>query len=439
MKVKHLFSIKVLVIVGLLLIGCNGTMANETLLQGEEVPAEEPVVEVQPSYETILISAVGDVMVHGPQLKAQYNPQTDSYNFNNNFEFMKPYIKKADLAIANLETTFGGKERGYSSFPMFNTPDDLADALQQAGFNTIVTINNHTYDKGTDGLLRTLTVLRDKELTTIGTRKNEAEKSYDVIEVKGIQVGITAFTYETPRWGQYKTLNAIKIPKEAESLIDSFSYEYLEEDLEKIRQRIEKMKNEGAELIVFYVHWGEEYQRKPNAYQRKIAQILSNFGVDIIFGSHPHVVQSMEIINSEIDQHSTLVVYSMGNFLSNQRYEIMNNRYTEDGLMVNVLVQKNLMNNKITLEEVSYIPTWVHRYNKSGKWYYEIIPVVEASLNPEAYNLLNNDSRSRASRSKNNTIEILQTEDSRIRLYTINSSDAEEDGKKTSGEILGDL
>lgn len=327
-----------------LIVGCNPVKGRET--DGDYpnlTDHKEPVIE-GPAFKTIVISGVGDIMVHGPQISAQFQPETKTYDFRNNFQYIKPFIQKADISIANLETTFAGAERGYSSFPQFNTPDALADSLVDAGFNAISTANNHTYDTGTVGVKRTLSVLWERGLKTMGTRQRPEEKSYVILEEKGIKVGLTAFTYETPRWEGHKTINALKLSEEAAGLIDTFSYEYLEEDLERIKQRIQDMRAEGAEIIVFYIHWGEEYQREPNDYQRKIAQRLSDLGVDIIFGSHPHVVQPIEIIESQVNQHQTLVVYSMGNFLSNQRYEILKNRYTEDGLMVSVTLKKKYAN-----------------------------------------------------------------------------------------------
>lgn len=412
----------VLIVCLLLLTGCQLVKGQESWVEdsGEAEPPVEIAEEAEPSFETLVISGAGDIMVHGPQLTAQYQPETREYDFSNNFQYMKPLIEKADIAIANLETTFGGQERGYSSFPRFNTPDSMADALVYAGFDTISTSNNHTFDTGIEGIKRTLSVLHDRGLRTVGTRSGSQEQSYLIVEEKGIKVGLTAFTYETPRLGEHRTLNALKIPKEAEPLIDSFGYEYLEEDLEIIRQRIEQMRASGAEIIVFYIHWGEEYQREPNEYQRKIAQTLSNYGVDIIFGSHPHVLQPVEIIDSETDSRQTLVVYSMGNFLSNQRYEILKNPYTEDGLMVEVTMKKNLKTKEIVIDTVGCIPTWVHRYYINKKGYYEIVPVMEAVERPEEFNLFSEDSRRRSEKSRENSLSILKTEEPRVRIKSLN-------------------
>lgn len=215
------------------------------------------------------ISAVGDIMVHAPQIEAQYDQESSSFDFTNNFKFVKPYLLQADLAIGNLETTFGGKEKGYAGFPLFNSPDELADALKCAGFDVISTANNHTFDTGKEGILRTLAILEERGLKAVGTRKSIEDESFLVIDVEGIKLGISAYTYETPRQGEHRALNAIRLPKEVEPLIDRFGFEDLEGDLDKIKERVRLMEQRGAEVIIFFMHWGHEYRRRPNKYQKK--------------------------------------------------------------------------------------------------------------------------------------------------------------------------
>ncbi|RQD78522.1 MAG: CapA family protein, partial [Candidatus Syntrophonatronum acetioxidans] len=326
----------------------------------------------------------------------------------NNFEFIKPYLEKSHLALANLETTFGGRERGYSGYPLFNTPDALASGLKFAGFDVISTANNHSLDTGREGLVRTLRVLEEENLPAAGTRSTPEEKGYVIKNIEGIKVGISAYTYETPRYQGRRTINGIALSPELEKLIDSFGYETLEEDLQDMKKRVERKKEEGAELIIFYLHWGEEYQREPNSYQEKIARELSTYGVDIIFGSHPHVLQPVEFVEGE-GGHQTLVVYSMGNFISNQRYEHLGTRYTEDGIIVNVTVKKDFLENQVFIEEVSYIPTWVHRYDRGGRWVYEILPLVDALENKAVFNLNSENSIWRAQNSLENTLSILES------------------------------
>ncbi|WP_168198271.1 CapA family protein [Crassaminicella thermophila] len=374
-----------------------------------DVENEKPEDKVQDPLE-IKISAVGDIMVHGPQLRAQYNQNKEEYNFKNNFQFVKPYISQADIALCNLETTFGGVNKGYSSFPKFNTPDSLGEAIKDAGFDAVITANNHTIDSGGKGVFRTIKELKKLGLDVVGTKENEACENFIVKKVKNVKFGIIAYTYETPKWGNHKTLNSLIVPKEVESCINTFNYANVDEDLKKMKKEIQRMREQGVEVIIFYLHWGNEYHREPNKYQKKIAQYLTDVGVDIIFGSHPHVLQPIEFMENENRKKKTLVVYSMGNFLSNQRYEILKNRYTEDGIILNITLLKDFEKNLITIKEVAYVPTWVHKYFKNGRKVYEIIPLNDALDNPTIYHLLNKDSLWRAKNSKNNTTILIESE-----------------------------
>lgn len=412
---------KKLLALGLALItllgGCSTPLGISTEADQEEAPPiVEVVEELPPKFEEIVILGVGDIMVHGPQLKAQYQGDKNEYDFRNNFQYIQGHLQNADYAIGNLETTFGGGERGYSSYPRFNTPDTLADALKDAGFHLMATANNHTYDTGKSGVIRTLEVLETRGLKTMGTRKHEGEEGYHLESIKGVQVGFTAYTYETPRWNGHRTINAMQLDEDAVKLIDTFGYETLEEDLARIQQRVALMKEEGAEVIVMYIHWGEEYQREPNHYQKQIAQFLCDAGVDIVFGSHPHVPQRAEILTSQDGTRETLVVYSMGNFLSNQRREIIERPYTEEGLMVAARIEINLNTKEVSLKEANYIPTWVHRYQQGGKTYYEIVPAVEAMKDPEGYHLFTEISRQRVLETLEHTLELLNPTEPRIKI-----------------------
>lgn len=387
--------------------------------QREPDPApQEPIVE-EPKEDQIVevtISSVGDIMAHMLQIQAAHNSGDNTYDFTNNYKYIKPYTQEADISIANLETTFGGTDRPYSGYPMFNTPDTLADALNYAGFNVVSTINNHTIDTGLSGMLRTLDVLHEKNLTPVGTRRNTDEESFVVKEANGVKVGITAYSYESPSSGGTKMLNGIPIPSGAEELLDTFNYATIDSDLEKMEQRINKMRQQGAEIIVFVIHWGNEYQRSYNDHQQNIAENLSDLGVDIIFGSHPHVIQPVEFIESQVTGKRTVVAYSLGNFISNQRYEFLNNRLTEDGLIVKVTYEKNMTTGEVTLNETSYIPTWVNRHVVSGKWVYEIIPVHQALENKEDFNLVTTDSINRAKISLENTVTWIERHNQEIIL-----------------------
>ncbi|MDR5659425.1 CapA family protein [Serpentinicella sp. ANB-PHB4] len=420
LKSKHIKLVTISLFVFFLLTACSFTMKDdeETFKETEPTTVVDEQEESTPEPVYITISAVGDVMAHMSQINAQYRNDIDDYDFTNNFKHMKPYITDADIALANLETTFGGAERGYSGFPLFNAPDALADGLADAGFDIIATANNHTIDTGITGANRTIDVLRDRDLGVIGTRKSVDEESYMIKDVNGVKVGFTAYTYETKRQGETKTLNGIPIPKDYEDLIDTFSYEYMEQSYEEMENRVNHLREAGAEAIVFFMHWGDEYQRQPNQFQKMIAQKLSEFGVDIIFGSHPHVVQPIELIKNEVNDHQTVVVYSMGNFISNQRHETLNNRYTEDGLMVTVELKKDFEEDTISINNVKYMPTWVYRYTENGRFVYEVIPVLDYIENKQSYEL-SDEIASRILNSKENTKGLVDLEDELLRTKPV--------------------
>ena len=364
----------------------NKNNKNQVVRNNQEIKNNLKVSE-NLEYNEANIVAVGDIIVHEEQLKAQFNESTGEYNFDNNFKYVKSYIKSADMALANLETTLAGEKQKYTGYPLFNSPSSIVDALKDCGFDILSTVNNHTIDRGSAGVFSTVAEIEKRKLKVVGTRENLDKKPYIIEEVKGIKIGVISYSYETPRKGKNKTLNAIEIPSDVTKLLNTFSYEYIEEDLNKIKLQIDEMKSKGAEAIVFFIHWGNEYERQPNVHQTSIASRLCDYGVDVIVGSHPHVIQPIEFITSKKTGKKSLVVYSMGNFISNQQYERTNNRYTEDGIIVNIQFKKNKTSKDITIGAVSYIPTWVHRYSADSRLVYEVVPLIDALASKEEYNL----------------------------------------------------
>ncbi|MDO4553172.1 MAG: CapA family protein [Bacillota bacterium] len=339
-----------------------GTVAEQEQEQGSE-PAESPVA--------LRIICVGDVMAHQSQIQAQYDAATGTYDFSNNFQYAEKYIKAADLAICNVETTFaGGTPTGY---PSFNAPDALARDLAAAGFNFAVTANNHCLDKGKAGLERTLQVLREQGFETAGTCL-EGEKNYTVTEVKGIKIGVVAYTYETQPVNGRRTINGSYIPETALPLVNSFAYEYLDQDLQEVKSNIDAARAEGAQLIVLYFHWGEEYQNSANTWQKQIAGQLAEMGPDVIFGSHPHVIQEAETLTNSQGKKIP-VFYSMGNFISNQRAETLDNRYTENAIIAGVDLEILESTGEVTSVTWNVQPLWLDRYSSGGKLTYTLIPL----------------------------------------------------------------
>ena len=335
------------------------------------------------TFATVL--SIGDIMVHQPQLEGAKT--SDGYNFSAFFKEVSPYFKDADLTVGNLELTFGGKESGkYRGYPAFNTPDELADNIKESGINLLMTANNHSYDTGFFGLKRTAQVLREKNIEYTGTKETEADPSYIVKEVNGIKIGIVNFTYETTGSDpERKYLNGGAISKDANGYINTFSYQRIESFYTEAEEVISAMKQDGAEFISFYMHWGEEYQLSANTWQKSIAQKLCDMGVNMIIGGHPHVVQPVELIHSEDSQNTTVCIYSLGNAVSNQRRELISSArkgHTEDGVMFSYTLKKS--GGEVTLEKVNLIPTWVHKYSSNG-YKYTIYPIADIETASSKY------------------------------------------------------
>lgn len=310
------------------------------------------LIHVQLFGQKVSIAFVGDVMQHGPQIKGAYNAKLDQYEYDPSFQFVKPYISSADLSIANLEVTHNGKP--YSGYPQFSAPDDLSDALKRAGFGVIVTANNHSCDGGAKGVVRTLDVLDSLKIPHTGTFRSKAERDATyplIVEKKGIKIAILNYTYGT---------NGLFVK---EPLIVNYI------DSASIKKDVEKAKKQ-ADYIICTIHWGNEYQSKPNAYQKHWEKYIYEQGVDMIIGSHPHVIQPIE--RKVVDGKERLTAYSLGNFVSNQR-----DRYKNGGLMVFADIEK--VDSNVKLKDVTYRFAYVHTKLVGTFKHYYILPSYDYS------------------------------------------------------------
>lgn len=373
---------------------------------GNTSSKEEVVIKEQ--FATVL--STGDIMVHSAQLNGAYVSETKNYDFSAFFKEASAYYKKADLAVGNLETTFAGGDRKYSGKPSsFNTPDSLADAIKTAGINFLLTANNHSNDTGLNGIKRTVQVLKERGFEFIGTRETNTEQIYTVKDVNGIKIGMANYTYETAgnKEGR-KYLNGTLLAEEATDLVASFDYNKIDAFYADAEAVIADMKQKGAEYIVFYLHWGNEYKTSPNTWQKSIAQKLSNLGVDMIIGSHPHVVQPIELIRSEGGEHTTVCLYSSGNAVSNQRKEIMvttcTTGHTEDGTLFTYTLRK--YGDEVTLTDVDIVPTWVNKYKGGNGYLYTIYPMESADWGSTKY-AFDSATAARAAKSYERTKEIV--------------------------------
>ena len=366
--------------------------ASETTLGDHKDQQSTVKQETEPS-ETVLeeaeieIVAVGDVLLHMPVIegvKRVVDGETE-YNFDPVFKYVKNIIDSADYSILNFEGTLGGEP--YSGYPMFSAPDDIVPSLIRTGFDLASTVNNHSIDRGLAGLIRTAEVFRENGLPNIGTKANSSDKSYRVENVNGITIGFSSFSFETIGTETNRALNGITMPVEAEDLIDSFNpyrAELFEADVQNILDRVELMREEGAEFICLIMHWGDEYAIHSNPYQQFMAQTFADAEVDLIIGHHPHVVQEVDFVKSSKSDHEMLVYYSLGNFISNQYFDTGNaSGRGQDGLMARVIINKS--GNEIKITRAEYIPIHVVRVQEEGIPSHRVVAVVDALEDPASF------------------------------------------------------
>ena len=328
------------------------------------------------------VLSTGDILIHSMIL--DYSKKSDgTYEFNQDFTMVKEAVSKADLAVANFEITLGGPDKEYSGFPCFNTRDSILDALKNAGFDFLVTANNHCYDTGFTGLKRTAKTIRDNGFGQTGTKADPSQKKYEVVDVNGIKLGMVNYTYETTSDSpDRKGMNGILMTAEAGAYVNSFREDKLDDFYKEMEQNIKDMKKDGAEAVILYIHWGVEYSIQENAVQKKIAQKMCDLGVDVIIGGHPHVLQPAETLTSTVSGKQTFCIYSVGNAISNQRTAYMTGActtgHTEDGILVCTKFTK-YGDGRVVLTGVDYTPTWVNRYQKNGQMLYEVTPLGDLS------------------------------------------------------------
>ena len=314
---------------------------------------------------SIRLIFAGDVMGHSTQITGAWRDGGDScYNFIPNFQWIKDYISQADIAVANLEVTFAGEP--YTGYPAFSSPQSLAVALQDAGFNLLVTANNHILDRGAQGLEQTLNTLENLDILYTGTFRDADDRKINyplIINKNGFTLAFLNYTY-----GSNRTITKSPV------IVNYLDTVQLAVDLAKCRE----MK---PDFIIACVHWGDEYKTIENQTQQQLADFLARNGCNLIVGSHPHVVQPIKKIAVPATD-SVLVAYSLGNFISNQRQ-----RYSDGGVLLEVTLTKT--NGHVSLNAYRYEPVWVYRYPEKGVQLFRLIPVIDYLSNPDPYPEIN--------------------------------------------------
>jgi poly-gamma-glutamate capsule biosynthesis protein CapA/YwtB (metallophosphatase superfamily) len=314
--------------------------ANENDLPQEQTIPSDPEKEIaeEETISTATLTAVGDILIHSTVYEKAYIGD-GKYDFTGMFELVKPYLSKSDIAMANQETMIGGTEIGVSTYPSFNSPYEVGDALQDSGVDLVTIANNHTLDRGETAILNALNHWDELGIPYTGAYRSED----DSIDIRTITENDITFSFLSYTYGT----NGIPVPEGKEYLVNLI-------ELERIKAEIQDAK-ELSDVIVVSLHFGNEYQRLPSEEQKELATEVANAGADIIIGHHPHVLQPVEWIERE-DGKKTFVAYSLGNFISGQRWD-----YKDIGGILQLTVEKVTKgdNVDITIENPGFIPTFV--------------------------------------------------------------------------------
>jgi poly-gamma-glutamate synthesis protein (capsule biosynthesis protein) len=316
----------------------------------------------QPSpKDKISLLFIGDIMGHDEQIWSAENRETHEFNYDDVFRFIKPVLTEADIAIANFEVTLAGPP--YMGYPQFSSPADLAVACKNAGIDYLVTANNHAADRGRQGIISTINKLDSIGIPHTGTFLNSACRDSLtplMIHRNGASIALLNYTFST---------NGIKVPEPV--IVNMLDNELITND-------VNKAKNKKADIIVLFLHWGTEYDTIPAKTQTVLVEYFQSLGVDMVIGSHPHVLQKMVWNKNDGNMKDRLVVYSLGNFVSNQRKP-----KTDGGSMVRVELTKN--GDKYIISNAGYYLTWVYTPIEKYRKKFFILPCSEFENRPEFF------------------------------------------------------
>jgi poly-gamma-glutamate synthesis protein (capsule biosynthesis protein) len=327
------------------------------------------VVREEPVPDTLTLMFIGDVMSHMPQVTAAQK-NDGSYDYSPCYRFLAPYIASADICIANMEVPLAGAP--YSGYPQFSCPDAMMSQLFDAGVDVFLTSNNHTCDKGSKGIRRTIQVMDSLGIPHVGTYLDSADfqqRNPLIVEKNGFRIAVLNYTYGT---------NGIPTP-----------YPFIVNRLDsaEIARDIARARELKADYIVVMPHWGIEYERKQNKKQEIFAKYMYECGADMVIGGHPHVVQPITLENrNEYGVAQRITAYSLGNFVSNQR-----KRYTDGGIIVKCQLVRDTTG-VIRITDYEYLPYWVFKGVFQGKYQYHILPAKYAMEYNADFNIHGADS-----------------------------------------------
>lgn len=301
--------------------------------------------------EKVRIKAVGDIMAHNIQNQYAYNRGGGVYDFSDSFAYVADFIKDADLAIGNYETTTN-PNLAYAGYPRFNTPEAFIKAIADAGFDILTTANNHSLDTELEGLYSTIDAIDNQGLSHVGSQRDESERIL-IKDVNDVKIAFLSYTF-----GANGRENLL-VPREEVAELNYLHPELIERD-------IKKAKSLGADFVVVYPHWGIEYQSYQDPSQTELGHNMIEWGADVVIGNHPHVVQPSEWYEAS-DGREGFIAYACGNFISYQNLETTQNINTEQAVAYEISLEKNFATGDTTVADVAAYPLWVGlTYNDYG-------------------------------------------------------------------------
>ena len=340
---------KIVVLLIIIVIGICGFnfLKNDS---GESLKKKTIKKEIKEETTKLSLVMVGDALLHSSVYNDAY--KDGKYDFSSQLELIKPIVKNYDLAFYNQETILGGTSIGLSDYPTFNSPWEFGDAMLDCGFNIVNLATNHTMDRGEKAILKSCEYWNDKDVLWAGRYcSKEDSQEIKIKEKNGIKYTMLSYTYGT---------NGISVPEGKEYLVNLYSDEKAKSDIDKVRDKVD--------LLLVSMHWGVEYRSEPTEEQKREARYLADLGADIIIGTHPHVIEPIEYIDD------TLVIYSLGNFISAQS---TNNDYnTMMELMTSVDVTKKTTGEESSIHLDNLNNELLYNYyKKGGKWYdFKVVP-----------------------------------------------------------------
>lgn len=367
MKKKYVIFV-VLIILILIFISGLYLLKKESQNEPKQEKKTEEVKKEEPKISKLSLIMVGDALLHGSVYRDAY--KNGVYNFDSQLEYIKPIVQNYDLAFYNQESILGGTELGLSDYPAFNSPREFGDAMVNSGFNLVSLANNHTMDRGEKAVLNSCEYWKSKEnvLAAGSYCSKEDSEAIQIREKNGIKYTMLAYTYGT---------NGISVPQGKEYLVNLYSDEKAKSDIEKVRDKVD--------LLIVSMHWGTEYQAEPTEEQKREAEYLSSLGVDIIIGTHPHIIEPITYINN------TLVIYSLGNFISAQSTNNDYNTMVELMTSVDVIKEEKDGQTSIKLDNLNN-ELLFNYYKKGSKWTdFKVIPFsqMNSSYNSDYQRLYN--------------------------------------------------